>query len=180
MSPLRIRRRPRVNRAFVTFVLGAFVVGAGAAAYALRNVPPRRIITGHARIIDGDSLYVAGTEIRLHGMDAPELFQRCRRDGREVLCGREAQRQLIALIAGQTVSCERRDVDRYGRTVAVCRVDGVDLGRAMVSNGQAVSYGAYLQEEAAARRERKGLWAGEFMRPREWRDQERGRLDPGA
>lgn len=160
--------------------LGAFVAAAMVAAYALNVGPARPQIIGHARIIDGDSLVVGGTEVRLHGIDAPELFQRCTREGREVQCGREASRALIALVAGQLVTCERRDIDRYGRTVAVCRVDGVDLGRAQVANGHAVSYGAYFQDENAARTDRKGVWAGEFVRPREWRDRERGRLAPGA
>ncbi|MGL4291315.1 MAG: thermonuclease family protein [Phreatobacter sp.] len=180
MARWRSYRRPPANRAFTTFALAACVIAAGAGAYALRNVPARPIISGHARIIDGDSLVVAGTEVRLYGIDAPELFQRCTRDGKEVLCGREAARQLIALIAGQLVTCERRDIDRYGRTVALCRVDGVDLGRALVASGHAVSYGSYLQEEAGARAERKGVWAGQFIRPREWRDRERGRFAPGA
>ncbi|QCK86768.1 thermonuclease family protein [Phreatobacter aquaticus] len=161
-------------------LLTCLIVGATIAAYVLNRVPVRPHITGHARIIDGDSLMVGGTEVRLHGVDAPELFQRCTRDNREVQCGREAARHLTALIAGQVVTCERRDIDRFGRTVAVCRVDGVDLGRAMVANGQAVSYGSYLIDEAGARLERKGLWAGTFIRPREWRDRERGRFAPGA
>ncbi len=88
-------------------------------------------------------------------------------------CGREAHRSLIALAAGQPLTCERRDIDRYGRTVAICRVDVVDLGRAQVLAGHAVAFGAYYQDEAAARDARRGLWAGEFVRPRDWRAQHR-------
>jgi endonuclease YncB( thermonuclease family) len=170
----------RPNRGFVLLLLTGLLVGATIAAYSLNRLPVRPQISGYARIIDGDSLMVGGTEVRLHGIDAPELFQRCTRDQREVQCGREAARHLTALIAGQMVTCERRDIDRYGRTVAICSVDAVDLGRAMVANGHALSYGSYLIDEARARIERKGLWAGEFIRPREWRDRERGRFAPGA
>lgn len=170
----------RPNRGFVLLLLTGLIVGAAIAAYALNRMPLRPQISGHARIIDGDSLMVGGTEVRLYGIDAPELFQRCTRDNREVQCGREAARHLTALIAGQLVTCERRDIDRFGRTVAVCSVEGVDLGRAMVAAGQAVSYGSYLIDETGARLERKGLWAGDFIRPREWRDRERGRYAPGA
>jgi endonuclease YncB( thermonuclease family) len=165
--------RPRLNRGFALLSMTLFVVGSGIVAYALNVRLPRPQIAGHARIIDGDSMMIAGTEVRIWGIDAPELFQRCTRDGREVLCGREASRALIALVAGQPVTCERRDMDRFGRTVAQCRADTVDLGRAMVAAGHAVAFGAYYQEEAQARADRRGLWAGEFMRPREWRDRDR-------
>lgn len=171
-------RRHRVNRGFALLSMTAFLVAGGVLAYALNMRAPRPQITGHARIIDGDSLMVAGTEVRLWGIDAPELFQRCMRDGREVQCGREAARALIAMVAGQQVTCNRRDMDRFGRTVATCRVEAVDLAQAMVSAGHAVSFGGYYAEEAQARAGRRGLWAGEFMRPREWRD--RGRPQPGA
>ncbi|MCA0316583.1 MAG: thermonuclease family protein [Proteobacteria bacterium] len=171
-------RRHRVNRGFALLSMTAFLVAGGVLAYVLNMRAPRPQITGHARIIDGDSLMVAGTEVRLWGIDAPELFQRCMRDGREVQCGREAARALIAMVAGQQVTCDRRDMDRFGRTVATCRVEAVDLAQAMVSAGHAVSFGGYYSEEAQARAGRRGLWAGEFMRPREWRD--RGRPHPGA
>lgn len=171
-------RRPRVNRGFTTLALGLFVAVAAIAAYALRNLPPQSVISGQARVVDGDSLRIGITDIRIQGIDAPELFQRCTRDGREVLCGREAARQLTELIAGRPVTCERRDIDRFGRTVAQCHAGDVDLGRAMVASGHALSYGGYLQEEARARSKRKGVWAGEFIRPREWRD--RARAAPGS
>jgi endonuclease YncB( thermonuclease family) len=173
MARLPATRRPRFNRGFALLSMAVFVVTSGVIAYALNVRAPRPQIAGHARIIDGDSMMIAGTEIRLWGVDAPELFQRCQREGREVQCGREASRALIALVAGQQVVCERRDMDRFGRTIAQCRVDTVDLGRAMVAAGHAVAFGAYYQEEAQARADRNGLWAGEFMRPREWRDRSR-------
>lgn len=169
-------RSLRPNTAFLWLVLAVAAVTIVTIRQALYGTKPGLTISGHARIVDGDSLVVSGVEIRLFGIDAPELFQRCTRDGREVRCGRESARSLIALAAGQPLSCERRDIDRFGRTVAVCRVEDVDLGRAQVVAGHAVAYGAYYQDEAAARVARRGLWAGEFVRPREWRDRHR----PGA
>lgn len=182
--PRMIRGRPRgarqPRRVLTTLVLALFVAGCAAVAYALNVHPQRGVAQGHARVIDGDSLMVGQTEVRIFGIDAPELSQRCQRDGREVACGKEAARQLTTLIAGQLVSCERRDIDRFGRVVALCRVEGVDLGQAMVVNGHAVAFGsAYAAEERSARSERRGLWSGEFMRPREWRDRERARQSPG-
>ncbi len=77
-------------------------------------------ITGPARVIDGDTLDIAGQRIRLHGIDAPESKQRCRAGRSEIECGKEATKVLRSIIARESVTCEERDVDRYGRIVAVC------------------------------------------------------------
>ncbi len=43
-------------------------------------------ITGKPRIIDGDTIEIAGQRIRLHGIDAPEAGQSCRADGARWAC----------------------------------------------------------------------------------------------
>ena len=68
--------------------------------------------------------------------------------------------------------------DRYGRTVAVCRVNGLELGAEMVARGWAVDYeayshGYYRAEESAARTARLGIWSGQFELPAEWRRRHR-------
>lgn len=136
-------------------------------------VPPAGVsdIEGKARIIDGDSLYVGGREVRLQGIDAPEGRQTCRRDGREWACGNAARNELAKMIAGREVACHGLDIDRHDRLLAVCRANGRELNREMVARGFAVSYGNYQTEEAEALRARLGVWAGEFDRPRDWRRQ---------
>lgn len=135
-------------------------------------------LSGSARIVDGDTLEVAGQRIRLWGIDAPERGQTCGgRDGRIYECGRDAAAVLAELARGRVV-CEPRERDRYGRIVAVCRTDAGDLGAAMVRRGWAVDYtrysrGAYRAEEAAARAERLGIWAGRFDMPETWRRKQR-------
>jgi endonuclease YncB( thermonuclease family) len=126
-------------------------------------------VAGPARIIDGDSLVVAGVEIRLYGIDAPEYRQYCFRRGRPWPCGVEATRALRAMIANRSVACRAREQDRYRRTVAVCTAGEVDLGAAMVAAGHAVAYGAYDGEERAARDAKRGIWSSTFDRPATWR-----------
>ena len=130
-------------------------------------------IVGTAQVIDGDSLVVAGVEIRLYGIDAPEYRQYCFRRGRPWACGIDATRTLRALIASRPVACRAREEDRYGRTVATCAVEGRDLGAAMVAGGHAVAYGAYQLEERAARNAGRGIWSSRFEPPAEWRAKHR-------
>src|SRR5262249_26283036 len=76
-------------------------------------------------ITDGDTLRLAGTTYRLWGIDAPELRQECP-DGWPA--GRLAATRLLALTQGRQVQCQAKTTDRYGRTVALCRANGEDLG----------------------------------------------------
>ena len=78
------------------------------------------------------------------------------------------------LIAGQPVRCEQRDVDRFGRIVAVCFIaEGLDLGKEMVRTGWALAYRHYSTEyigaEGEAQEARRGMWRGEFIAPWDWR-----------
>lgn len=132
------------------------------------------------RVVDGDSLEIAGQDIRLHGIDAPEDGQTCRdTTGRSWDCGRAAEQRLAALVSGRTPACRGIERDRYGRLVAVCEAGGTDLGAAMVASGLAVAYRryshAYVTEETDARNARRGMWAGSFETPEDWRAARRSR-----
>src|SRR3954469_21639836 len=92
-------------------------------------------VIGQATVIDGDTLEIHGTRIRLWGIDAPESSQLCRgEDSLQYRCGATSANDLDAFIARRPVSCQSRDLDRYGRTVATCLVGGVDLGDWLVRN----------------------------------------------
>ncbi len=134
-----------------------------------------RTIRGAATIVDGDTLRIAGESIRLHGIDAPELRQTCA-DG--WYAGDAARRTLASLVAAGAPQCERITTDRYGRTVAVCRVNGEDVGAAMVKQGVAWAYSRYswryLAEETLARFEGIGVHAHDCQNPMDWRAQHRG------
>ncbi len=127
------------------------------------------VITDLAYVVDGDSLRLQGRDIRIHGIDAPELQQFCRRDGLDYRCGAESRAVLAALVADQPVTCTIMDTDKYGRGLARCTIDGRDIGREMVSRGQAIAYGDHVAAEEGARAARRGLWAGEFEPPEAWR-----------
>jgi len=130
-------------------------------------------LMGLARIIDGDTLEVRGSRIRLHGIDAPESAQRCRSGGRVWSCGREATRALARRIGSHPVACKEHDRDRYGRVVAVCRVGDQDVNAWMVAEGWAFAYRQYsrryLAEEMAAKAAKRGVWRGDVVPPWDWR-----------
>lgn len=45
-------------------------------------------LVGKPRIVDGDTIEIGGTKIRLHGIDAPEDKQTCKKaDGSDYRCG---------------------------------------------------------------------------------------------
>jgi endonuclease YncB( thermonuclease family) len=94
-------------------------------------------VTGQASVIDGDTLEIHGQRIRLHGIDAPESGQLCHIGGKRWRCGKVAANVLAGLISRRRVTCQERDRDRCGRVVAVCRVQGENLGAWLVGNGLA-------------------------------------------
>mgnify|MGYP001430211549 CR=1 FL=1 len=83
--------------------------------------------------------------------------------------GEEARRQLSRLIAGQQVQCAAVEADQHGRLLGICSAGGKDLNREMVREGYAMSYGDFEAEQRAAKEAKRGLWSGEFQRPRDWR-----------
>jgi endonuclease YncB( thermonuclease family) len=92
------------------------------------------VLSGQASVIDGDTIEIHGQRIRFFGIDAPESHQTCEADQQAYRCGQQAALALADEIGQQTVSCERHDVDRYGRIVAVCHAGGEDLNAWMVSH----------------------------------------------
>ena len=130
-------------------------------------------VSGSATIVDGDTLRIGSTTIRLYGMDAPETRQTCERAGNSWPCGEESSRKLSQLVGEKMVLCYEIDRDRYGRVVAICRVGDIELGAAMVRSGLALAdrqYSIeYIQQETAAKDATRGIWSGDFVAPWDWR-----------
>lgn len=131
-------------------------------------------LVGRASVIDGDTLEIRGIRIRFHGVDAPESTQTCRSsDGKAYRCGQQAALALSDKIGTANVSCEQKDIDRYNRIVAVCSARGEDLNGWLVQRGHALAYRqystAYVRQENEAKRAKRGVWAGSFTPPWDWR-----------
>lgn len=133
---------------------------------------------GNVQVVDGDSLREAGVDIRLYGIDAPEYRQTCFDANRkEYPCGQKAAQTLRELVRGQNVTCSSLDTDRYHRAVSICRAGQLELNAEMVKQGWAVAYIQhslnYVTTEATAKRAKRGLWAGTFEPPQDYRARNR-------
>lgn len=134
-------------------------------------------ITGRASVIDGDTIEIHGTRIRLFGIDAPESDQSCTVQGKAFRCGQRAAFALSDEIGNKVINCQPKDRDRYGRVVAVCLVDGKDINAWMVAKGWALAYrhysSDYVTQEEQAAKSKIGIWQGEFVAPWVWRQSRR-------
>jgi endonuclease YncB( thermonuclease family) len=136
------------------------------------------LASGSMQVIDGDSLRRGDTDIRLYGIDAPEYRQSCRdKHDTEYSCGKQSANALRGLVQRQDVSCSSVETDRYGRAVAVCKIGDLDINREMVRLGWAVAYSrhsaSYLHAEAEAKKAKRGIWAGAFEKPEDYRARQR-------
>ncbi len=145
---------------------------------AMSSPPALAEVAGPPRVVDGDTLEVQGTVIRLYGIDAPELGQICRIAERAYDCGQIARTALLDLTAGVTVSCElapaSRDDDGADGRIGRCSADGYDLSEGMTYTGWALASRRvskrYVAFEDGARAARRGLWRGQFVAPWDWRE----------
>jgi endonuclease YncB( thermonuclease family) len=136
---------------------------------------PGTPLSGRAFVIDGDTLRVGSTRVRLTGLDAPELGQDCTdAGGKSWPCGERAKDFLAGLADRENALCASNGRDRYGRTLATCRVGGTDLGSEIVRAGWAVADMAYFGEHAEAQSNKRGIWSGSFVAPAEWRRSHNG------
>lgn len=125
----------------------------------------QQIIRGRCWVVDGDTIVIDRVNIRLAGVDAPEL---------DHPYGQQAKRALMALCRGQVVTAVTDGSASYERTVATCTLeDGRDLAAEMVKSGLALDWnkhsgGRYRRLEAEGLR--KKLWRVEAKH--------RGRVPP--
>jgi len=126
------------------------------------------------RVVDGDTVVLAGERLRLEGIDAPELGQTCLDDtGAAVKCGQNARQHLQRLLFSGAVSCTGDTLDGFGRRLATCFVGNRDINAQMVQDGHALAFrkysSRYLSQEDAARQSGSGMWRGHFEHPWDYR-----------
>jgi endonuclease YncB( thermonuclease family) len=132
-------------------------------------------ITGVPKIREGDHIQIGNTRIRLGGIDAPSVDQLClNTQGERWTCGVAARDELIKHTDNKSWTCHpRQTVDRRGRTVARCEVEGEDIQKWLVRNGWALAYTRvshdYDADEKEAREAKAGMWQGAFIAPWDWR-----------
>jgi micrococcal nuclease len=111
-------------------------------------------------ISDGDTLTVLNEDkqqvkIRLAEIDAPEFHQ---------AFGSRSKQSLSNLCFGKQAEIIPQAKDRYKRTVARIKCDGVDANAEQVNRGMAWVYRQYAKDhnlnllEHKAKAERRGLW----------------------
>ena len=134
-------------------------------------------VAGSPRVIDGDTIIIGDTRIRLYGIDAPEQQQHCFSAGTAWPCGESATAALKLMVQEHVVRCEGSKEDRYGRLIGVCFVAGRNLNEAMVRAGWALAYRKYSKKYVAAEQKAVdgslGIWRGDFVPPWEWRKKRR-------
>ena len=131
-------------------------------------------ISGLPIITDGDTIKIFNKRIRLHGIDTPEKNQICIKNSKEYKCGQEATNALIKKINGKSVACKvQNKLDIYKRYIGVCFLGDINLNKWMVRNGYAVAYRRYskdyIEDENYAKKNKIGLWSGNFIHPEKWR-----------
>lgn len=169
------RRQPRsLVRSLLEFA--GFLVVLSATLILLQRLDMIDLGSGNATVVDGDSLRLSGADVRLAGIDAPEYRQQCRDERQQsYACGKQARTALVSMINGREVQCISVETDRYGRAISDCKAGEINLAREMVRQGWAIAYRdfRYSGVEVEARRAKRGIWAGEFERPADYRARER-------
>ncbi len=149
-------------------LFGAFVVLLGLPSDLFGRVPnPSGSISAeasHVAVIDGDTLRLHESIIRLQGVEAPPRGKSCQRiDGATFDCGAAAVAALADLVRDRTVTCHLAGRDSAGFTQGMCEAGETDLNRRLVAQGWArarADVPAFSDEEQHARSEQRGLWRG--------------------
>ena len=147
----------------------------------------------YANAIDGETLFMKGTEVLLFGIDAMEADQTCQNEkGKPYTCGAAATQALQELVQMDQVICMPLVTINERRILAMCELLGDEappqtpqefltgyrpngLSRLMVVSGHAIGIGrgleVFREEQEQAQTLRKGIWQGSFVPPRLWRSE---------
>lgn len=151
--------------------LSAFLI------FVANSAATAKTITGVASVLDGDTIEIAGEQIRMHEIDAPDLRQTCLDHSRKIAwnCGNEAAVALQTFLNQYPVTCETRGTDYIGNWFAACEVPGMNIATWMAGQGWAITnQGCPCREVRAwaefATKEALGIWNSDFDMPWLWRE----------
>jgi endonuclease YncB( thermonuclease family) len=126
--------------------------GGAVAMGTLAPATPGAVIAGTARVIDGDTLRIGGTRIRLQGIDAPEGNARCQRsDGSAWTCGAWASEVARGMLEGRRLLCDDLGERTHNRVVARCRVGEADVAALLLEAGAAHACARYARQHSHSR-----------------------------
>jgi endonuclease YncB( thermonuclease family) len=126
-------------------------------------------------IADGDTITILDPsnkqyKIRFYGIDTPEKGQPF---------GNAAKKHTAQLTYKKNATVKTYDTDKYGRTVGIVTVDGINVNESLIQNGYAWQYRKYckadvcdewLSIEEKAKSAKIGLWSdNQPVPPWEWR-----------
>lgn len=98
-------------------------------------IPRSRELSGKCYVIDGDTIIIQRTKIRLAGVDAPELDQPY---------GQKSKWAMVNICKGQVVTVKLNGETSYDRLVGTCYLsDGRDIGAELIKQGLAVDFGYF-------------------------------------
>jgi endonuclease YncB( thermonuclease family) len=133
-------------------------------------------IEGPAKVVDGQTLTVAGRTMRLHGVLAPPKDLICHtKHDKPYKCGWLAVKALVDMVMGQRLKCTLAPApgDVNDPPSAICYVGPFLINHQLLLTGRVVavaSAGAdYKRAENGARSLNEGLWKGRFPPPSEWK-----------
>lgn len=134
--------------------------------------------SAHVEVVDGDTLRLRDTVVRLLGVSAPERGAKCGIAGRNLKaldtdergfdCGQAATVILAGLVSHGPVECRLAGSDDHGRPLGMCRSLGVEINSAVVESGWAIAgpgQPALDRAERSAQAQRRGLWAQGLTQP---------------
>ena len=114
---------------------------------------PGFTLRGKAYVVDGDTIVIQKTQIRLYGIDAPEMNHPF---------GKKAKWAMFDMCKGKEIRADVTDTDTHGRAVARCYLDdGRDLSAELVKQGLAIDWPKFSGGRYAAFEVpdvRKKLW----------------------
>lgn len=123
------------------------------------------------RVVDGDTLVLDNHKIRLLGIDAPEIKQKC--SGKYYKCGEIAKKALVDIIGTSEVKCSIGKKDKYKKILSYCSTKSKSFNYELIRLGLAR---AYMNEnlllalsEIKSRFNKVGIWSVGFYAPRDWR-----------